>query len=93
MRITIETKYNIGDKVWYLRSGRIAPSNIRRIYVKYSTSHTRASVSYVLDTGTMDRIKEHYLYSSQGALEDALLNPDNVALEKHPTKTPIDATS
>ena len=66
--MTIETKYNIGDEVWFMFGGTPYQSKILGIHL-YSTTNFYYCVSILQSSGTMD---EHLLFPTNEELLKSL---------------------
>ena len=70
----IKTKYNIGDKVWYMTDNQTKESEITYVY---STNHNTSDIGQItsIDYGLSDRtssIKESYLFRTKQDLLNSL---------------------
>lgn len=63
----IQTKYNIGEKVWGNPNGNIIKMSIARIYVKVHKERVHVSYEFddIDDTGRTYRLEENMVFSNR----------------------------
>ena len=83
----VETKFNVGDEVLFLRNGKICSDVVREIQV-VSTTHQPIQIRYSL---SHLESKEEYLYKDLGELSTNLMERTLTYLkEEHLHKAPED---
>jgi len=72
--MTIETKYNIGDEVWAIRSGGARKLRIRSVVPHYSKAYQAIKYGFEKTpyTGILDLIEEQKLFSTKEELLKSL---------------------
>lgn len=71
---TVETKYSLGNKVWFISKNKVVGKIVTQVNVKVKPSVTDACdiiISYMLDYSS-DKINEDLLFSSKEELLKSL---------------------
>lgn len=72
MTITIETKFNKGDRVWFIRDNRVRKAEVKDSYLAHRWD-AEGNVSYDIS----------YLAEGVGRLDESELHPTEQSLKDH----------
>ena len=75
--MTIETKFNIWDKVWFIYNRSVSHGTIKEISahhrIRNEFGYTATEIDYIIETGYIrERIEEKHLFRTKQELLDSL---------------------
>lgn len=75
--MTIETKFNIGDKVWFIYGRSVSYGTIKEVSachrIRNEFGYTGTEIDYRIETGYISEcIEEKYLFRTKQELLDSL---------------------